>query len=73
MEKETTIVGIIFENKFVDKITLNGNGKDKIDLELLTDSTTFYPEGGGQVGDVGNIYNLFLISKYMIHKKSSQE
>lgn len=57
LEKETTIVGIIFENKFVDKITLNGNGKDEIDLELLTDSTTFYPEGGGQVGDVGNIYN----------------
>ena len=48
---------IIFENKFVDKIQLNRNEKDEIDLELLTDSTTFYPEGGGQVGDTGNIYN----------------
>ena len=57
LEKETTIVGIIFKNKFVDKIKLNGNEEDEIDLELLTDSTTFYPEGGGQVGDTGNIYN----------------
>ena len=52
LNKKSTVVGIIENDKFVNNTTQNGKN-----LEIITDSTTFYPEGGGQVGDSGLIFN----------------
>ena len=52
LNKKSTVVGIIENDKFVNNTNQNGQN-----LEIITDSTTFYPEGGGQVGDSGIIFN----------------
>ena len=52
LSKKTTIVGIIHKNKFVTNLDYSSDN-----VEIITDSTPFYPEGGGQVGDSGIISN----------------
>lgn len=46
-----TVLAIIKDNKLTDELA-----KDDEAIVIL-DRTTFYPEGGGQVGDIGLIYN----------------
>lgn len=45
----SVVVGLITNNKTVDQVT---EGQD---IEIALVQTTFYPEGGGQVGDAGEI------------------
>ena len=47
---ETSLVGIIKEGSLVDKV------KEGEDAEFILASTPFYPEGGGQIGDKGEIF-----------------
>ncbi|MFL2767522.1 MAG: alanine--tRNA ligase [Dehalococcoidia bacterium] len=64
LNKHSTIVGILQNDKFVN--TINPNEKN---IEIITDSTTFYPEGGGQVGDSGIIFN----DNFKFQVKDTQE
>tara|TARA_B100001559_G_scaffold320214_1_gene331692 strand:- start:313 stop:2961 length:2649 start_codon:yes stop_codon:yes gene_type:complete len=64
LNKDSTIVGILQNDKFVN--TTNSNEKN---IEIITDSTTFYPEGGGQVGDSGIIFN----DNFKFEVKDTQE
>ena len=64
LNKDSTIVGILQNDKFVN--TTNSN---ETNIEIITDSTTFYPEGGGQVGDSGIIFN----DNFKFEVKDTQE
>ncbi|KKL97796.1 hypothetical protein LCGC14_1830840, partial [marine sediment metagenome] len=50
LKLNTTLIAIIKEGREVEKI------KDG-EAELILFSTSFYPEGGGQIGDRGKIFN----------------
>ncbi|MFN3604832.1 MAG: alanine--tRNA ligase [Leptonema sp. (in: bacteria)] len=51
--EKSFILGIINKNSKVSSI--NKNSDD--DVIIITDKTCFYPEGGGQIGDIGYIQN----------------
>ena len=64
LNKDSTIVGILQNDKFVN--TTNSNEKN---IEIITDSTTFYTEAGGLVGDSGIIFN----DNFKFEVKDTQE
>lgn len=47
----TTVLGLIKDGKMVDEVS------EGDDVSIILESTPLYPEGGGQVGDAGVIYN----------------
>ncbi|MCH7624909.1 MAG: alanine--tRNA ligase [Chloroflexi bacterium] len=49
LKSSSAVVGLISEDKVVDEVT---QGKD---VEIVLLDTPFYPEGGGQIGDAGEI------------------
>lgn len=50
-ETSSVVVGLISEGSQVTKVS------KQCDIEIILMETTFYPEGGGQVGDVGIMEN----------------
>jgi len=49
LETKTEILGLIFDGQSVKSV------KEKQRVEMVLQTTPFYPEGGGQVGDRGHI------------------
>ncbi|MCT4565382.1 MAG: alanine--tRNA ligase [Maledivibacter sp.] len=47
----TTVLGLIKDGKMVDEV------REGDEVSIILESTPLYPEGGGQVGDTGVIYN----------------
>ncbi|UWD47951.1 alanine--tRNA ligase [Clostridioides difficile] len=62
---EGTIEAIVKEDELVQ------NAKEGDKVSIVLDNTTFYPEGGGQVGDCGLITNENLVVEVLNTKKGA--